>query len=93
MLTRPGYGRPCLKSSSNILCSHKTLIRPLLSNYKDCCSGGRLFVVSLTVVTLQVNLLSVVLNDAPILPEADEDVTSLLKDSPQCMAFGLFMIW
>ena len=43
--------------------------------------------------TLQVNLLSVVLNDAPILPEADEDVTSLLKDSPQCMAFGLFMIW
>ena len=41
----------------------------------------------------QVNLLSVVLNDAPILPEADEDVTSLLKDSPQCMAFGLFMIW
>lgn len=42
---------------------------------------------------LQVNLLSVVLNDAPILPEADEDVTSLLKDSPQCMAFGLFMIW
>ena len=41
----------------------------------------------------QVNLLSVVLNDAPILPEADEDVTSLLKDSPQCMTFGLFMIW
>ena len=43
---------------------------------------------------LQVNLLSVVLNDAPILPEEDdEDVASLLKDSPQCMAFGLFMIW
>ena len=41
-----------------------------------------------------VNLLSVVLNDAPILPEEDDkDVTSLLKDSPQCMAFGLFMIW
>ena len=40
------------------------------------------------------NLLSVVLNDAPILPEEDdEDVSSLLKDSPQCMAFGLFMIW
>ena len=44
-------------------------------------------------ISCQVNLLSVVLNDAPILPEADEDVTSLLKDSPQCMTFGLFMIW
>ena len=44
-------------------------------------------------MSCQVNLLSVVLNDAPILPEADEDVTSLLKDSPQCMTFGLFMIW
>jgi len=49
------------------------------------------FLLLVTVST--VNLLSVVLNDAPILPEADEDVTSLLKDSPQCMAFGLFMIW
>ena len=45
-------------------------------------------------INCQVNLLSVVLNDAPILPEEDdEDVASLLKDSPQCMAFGLFMIW
>jgi len=51
------------------------------------------FLLLVTVST--VNLLSVVLNDAPILPEADddEDVTSLMKDSPQCMLFGLFMIW
>jgi len=49
------------------------------------------FLLLVTVST--VNLLSVVLNDAPILPEDDEDVTTLLKDSPQCMAFGLFMIW
>ena len=42
----------------------------------------------------QVNLLSVILNDAPILPEEDdEDVALLVKDSPQCMTFGLFMIW
>jgi hypothetical protein len=35
-----------------------------------------------------------VLNDAPIQPEDDDDDTaSLLKDSPQCVAFGLFMIW
>ena len=34
------------------------------------------------------------LNDAPILPEEDEeDTISLLKDSPQCVAFGIFMIW
>ena len=43
---------------------------------------------------IQVNLLSVVLNAAPIIPEEDdEDVTNLMKDNPQCMAFGLFMIW
>ena len=43
---------------------------------------------------IQVNLLSVILNDAPILPEEDdEDVALLVKDSPQCMTFGLFMIW
>ena len=48
----------------------------------------------LLVTVSNVNLLTTVLNDAPILPEEDEDDTiSLLKDSPQCVAFGLFMIW
>ena len=42
----------------------------------------------------QVNLLTTVLNDAPVQPEEDdEDTASLLKDSPQCVSFGLFMIW
>jgi len=50
------------------------------------------FLLLVTVST--VNLLTTVLNDAPILPEEDEeDTMSLLKDSPQCVAFGLFMIW
>jgi len=50
------------------------------------------FLLLVTVST--VNLLTTVLNDAPILPEDDEEETmSLLKDSPQCVAFGLFMIW
>jgi len=50
------------------------------------------FLLLVTVST--VNLLSVVLNAAPIIPEEDdEDVTNLMKDNPQCMAFGLFMIW
>ena len=42
---------------------------------------------------LQVNLLSVVLNAAPITPEDDEDVSNLMADNPQCMTFVLFMIW
>ena len=42
---------------------------------------------------VQVNLLSVVLNAAPITPEEDEDTINLMKDSPQCMTFVLFMIW
>jgi len=50
------------------------------------------FLLLVTVST--VNLLSVVLNAAPIIPEEDdEDLTNLIKDSPQCMSFGLFMIW
>jgi len=50
------------------------------------------FLLLVTVST--VNLLTVVLNDAPVLPEEEEeDVLSLLKDSPQCVGFGLFMIW
>ena len=43
---------------------------------------------------LQVNLLSVVLNSAPILPEEDdEDMNILMKDSPSCLLFGLIIIW
>ena len=43
---------------------------------------------------IKVNLLTTVLNDAPVQPEEDdEDTASLLKDSPQCVTFGLFMIW
>ena len=43
---------------------------------------------------MKVNLLTTVLNDAPVQPEEDdEDTASLLKDSPQCVTFGLFMIW
>jgi len=50
------------------------------------------FLLLVTVST--VNLLTTVLNDAPIQPEDEEDNTaSLLKDSPQCVTFGLFMIW
>merc|ERR1712004_421551 len=50
------------------------------------------FLLLVTVST--VNLLTTVLNDAPVQPEDDDDNTALaLKDSPQCVTFGLFMIW
>merc|ERR1712080_213878 len=50
------------------------------------------FLLLVTVST--VNLLTAVLNDAPVQPEDDDDNTALaLKDSPQCVTFGLFMIW
>ena len=48
---------------------------------------------ALSLSALQVNLLSVVLNAAPITPEEDEDVSNLMADNPQCMTFVLFMIW
>ena len=42
----------------------------------------------------QINLLTSVLNDAPILPEdVGQDSLSILKDGPQCVAFGIFIIW
>ena len=57
-----------------------------------CALVETTFLLLVTVST--VNLLTTVLNDAPILPDEDsEDTLSLLKDSPQCVSFGLFMIW
>lgn len=43
---------------------------------------------------LQINLLTTVLNDAPVLPDDDdEDAIPMLMDSPQCVLFGIFIIW
>ena len=45
----------------------------------------------------QVNLLTTVLNATPVVPsdleEADHDTLEMVRDNPQCVAFGLFMIW
>merc|ERR1719189_3489873 len=51
------------------------------------------FILLVTVST--VNLLSVVLNAAPIVADEEEqhEVARMLKDNPQCVGFGLFMIW
>ena len=46
---------------------------------------------------LQVNLLTTVLNASPVLPtdveDGDLDTLEMVRDNPQCVAFGLFMIW
>ena len=43
---------------------------------------------------LQINLLTTVMSDVPVLPdEDDEDALPMLLDSPQCVAFGIFVIW
>ena len=34
------------------------------------------------------------MSDVPVLPdEDDEDALPMLMDSPQCVAFGIFVIW
>jgi len=98
--------RRSFKSWSNGLLFHQAIVDltrsailiPLGQSIYQCQPVTKCSLVETTFLLLvtvsTVNLLSVVLNDAPILPEEDdEDVTSLLKDSPQCIAFGLFMIW
>jgi len=53
------------------------------------------FLLLVTVST--VNLLTTVLNATPVVPsdleEADHDTLEMVRDNPQCVAFGLFMIW
>jgi len=98
--------RRSFKSWSNGLLFHQAVVDltrsailiPLGQSIYECEAVTKCSLVETTFLLLvtvsTVNLLSVVLNDAPILPEEDdEDVTQLLKDSPQCIAFGLFMIW
>jgi len=47
-----------------------------------------------TMDLVQVNLLTTVLNDSPVLPdETEEDALPILMDSPQSVAFGIFIIW
>lgn len=48
----------------------------------------------LLVTASTINLLTTVMSDVPVLPdEDDEDALPMLLDSPQCVAFGIFVIW
>ena len=47
-----------------------------------------------TIIVSQVNLLTTVISDVPVLPdEDDEDAIPMLMDGPQCVGFGIFVIW
>jgi len=98
--------RRSFKSWSNGLLFHQAVVDlarsailiPMGQSILQCQPISKCSLVETTFLLLvtvsTVNLLSVILNDAPILPEEDdEDVALLVKDSPQCMTFGLFMIW
>ena len=74
------------------------ILLPMGRSFFECEAISKCALVETTFLLLvtvsTVNLLTTVLNDAPILPDEDsEDTISLLKDSPQCVSFGLFMIW
>lgn len=62
---------------------------------QKCSLVETAFLLLVTVST--VNMLTTVLNDSPVFPndeEEDTDLTApLLMDSPQCVLFGVFMIW
>jgi len=48
----------------------------------------------LLVTASTVNLLTIVISDSPVLPdEDDEDAIPMLMDGPQCVGFGIFVIW
>ena len=79
-------------------CARAAILLPMGRSFFLCEAISKCALVETTFLLLvtvsTVNLLTTVLNDAPILPDEDnEDTISLLKDSPQCVSFGLFMIW
>jgi len=79
-------------------CARAAILLPLGRSIFLCQAVSKCSLVEtaflLLVTVSTVNLLTTVLNDAPIIPDEDEeDAISMLKDSPQCVVFGMFMIW
>ncbi|XP_028967028.1 uncharacterized protein LOC100903266 [Galendromus occidentalis] len=68
----------------------------LCQRLPPCALIETCFLLLVTVST--VNLLVAVLNDVPLLPDQDTpnsviDASQILLESPQCIMFGLFIIW
>ena len=79
-------------------CARAAILMPLGTSILYCKPVNKCSLVEtaflLLVTVSTVNLLTTVLNDAPVLPdEDDDDAIPMLMDSPQCVVFGMFMIW
>ncbi|XP_037082377.1 uncharacterized protein LOC119103030 [Pollicipes pollicipes] len=76
-----------------------TLLIPLGVSILNCQPVGKCSMVEtaflLLVTASTINLLTTVLNDAPLQPddEDEDEHIPLLMESPQCVLFGSFMIW
>ncbi|CAB4070491.1 unnamed protein product [Lepeophtheirus salmonis] len=79
-------------------CARAAILVPLGISILKCQPVNKCSLVEtaflLLVTVSSVNLLTTVLNDAPVLPDDDDDdALPMLMDSPQCVIFGMFMIW
>ena len=79
-------------------CARAAILMPLGTSILYCRPVNKCSLVEtaflLLVTVSTVNLLTTVLNDAPVLPDDDDDdAIPMLMDSPQCVVFGMFMIW
>ena len=79
-------------------CARAAILMPLGTSILYCKPVNKCSLVEtaflLLVTVSTVNLLTTVLNDAPVLPDDDDDdAIPMLMDSPQCVVFGMFMIW
>jgi len=79
-------------------CARAAILMPLGTSILHCKPVNKCSLVEtaflLLVTVSTVNLLTTVLNDAPVLPDDDDDdALHMLMDSPQCVVFGMFMIW
>jgi len=79
-------------------CARAAILMPLGTPILHCKPVNKCSLVEtaflLLVTVSTVNLLTTVLNDAPVLPDDDDDdALHMLMDSPQCVVFGMFMIW
>ena len=79
-------------------CARAAILMPLGTSILHCRPVNKCSLVEtaflLLVTVSTVNLLTTVLNDAPVLPDDDDDdAIPMLMDSPQCVIFGMYMIW
>ncbi|XP_047493574.1 uncharacterized protein LOC125042152 [Penaeus chinensis] len=79
-------------------CARAAILIPLGRSIYNCVPVAKCSLVEtaflLLVTVSTINMLTTVLNDAPLLPEdSDQKQMPLLMESPQCVLFGTFMIW